>query len=272
MKVKSWNCTGLGPKLKLRFVREWLKDADLVCLQETLVDTSAVQFPGFSHFIRPATYSSGGKRRLPKGGLISLVSSQLLSAFSVTRVSDLEFDGLECLCLYFERLDASRSDLPASFLFFNFYVITQPAPFDYNAFFFALDAYCRAFDAPVVIGGDFNAHLKCRGTSVPNARDRDFREFAVRMEDSGFEFFPSGRDLERPTFLSGQGCTVIDYWFVRGWPVRGLACRILHLSGTGPWNSILCGHPLLAHLFVNVRRTGGISAIPRLLTFLIFLR
>ncbi len=216
MRVKSWNCSGLPPKIRQRWFRQWLDDADIVNLQETFIDTAAVQFSGFAHFVRPAIPVPRGKKGRPKGGLITLVSSQLMSAYSVTRVDDLVFDGLECLCLKFDRVDASRVELPSSFLVFNFYVISQPAQFDYNSFFFALEAFCLAFDAPVVISGDFNAHLVHRGTAVPNVRDRDFREFAVRAEDGGYAFFPNGADLNTPTFLSDQGCTVIDYFFVRG--------------------------------------------------------
>ncbi len=200
-------------------------------LQETFVDTAAVQFPGFMHFVRPATYGPGKKKGRPRGGLATLVSSQLLSAFSVSRLEDFVFEGLECLCVRLEKLDVAREDLPSSFVLLNFYVVSLPAQFDYNAFYFALESYCLALDSPVVIGGDFNAHLRSRGSSVPNMRDRDFREFAVRMEDGGFEFFPSGSDLDRPTFISDRGCTVIDYWFVKGVACSGF--RAVELTEKG---------------------------------------
>ncbi len=233
MRAKSWNCTGLAPRIKKRYFRNWLSDADVVLLQETFVDTAAVQFPGFQHFVRPAVHGPGKKKKQgrPRGGLATLISSQLLSAFSVSRLEDLVFDGLECLCLRLERLDVARADLPGSFVLLNFYVASPPVQFDYNAFYFALESYCLALDAPVVIGGDFNAHLRGAGNSVPNLRDRDFREFAVRMEDSGFAFFPSGGDLDKPTFFSDRGCTVIDYWFVQGVACKGY--RAVELTEKG---------------------------------------
>ncbi len=187
------------------------------------MDTAAVHFPGFAHFVRPARRANPGSKKKTRlcGGLLTLVSSQLLSAFSVSRIDDIVFDGLECLCLRFDRLSTARADLPSSFVLFNFYVVAQPAQFDFNAFFFVLEATCLALGTPAVICGDFNAHLTSKGSTLPNARDRDFREFAVRMDDGGFAFFPHGDDLDRPTFLSDRGCTVIDYFFVRGVPCSG---------------------------------------------------
>ncbi len=217
MIVKTWNCTGLAGKLKLRVFRNWLGGADIAAIQETFLTDNSLRVPGFQQFSRPATYGPGGKKYRGRGGLVTLVSSQLSSAFSVSRVEDLQFQGLECLCLKFDKIGA-RDDLPAEFIVLNVYVTAQPAPFDYGAFFFALEAYFMAFGCPVVVLGDFNAHLRVSPSSLPTARDRDFQEFVLRMGDTGFQHFPSGADLDIPTFISGQGCTVIDYLMVRGAP------------------------------------------------------
>jgi hypothetical protein len=228
MIVKTWNCTGLSSKVKHRYFRNWLRDADILALQETFVTGAAVQFPGFVHFLRPATYGSSKKKL--RGGIATLVSSQLASIFDITRIEDLEFEGLESVCLKFDR-KVDRSDLPSSFLVLNVYVVAQPAQFDYSAFYFALEAFFAAFDMPVILLGDFNAHLRVRHSQIPNARDRDFQEFMLRLGDGGFTHFPAGEDLRNPRFISDQGCTVIDYIAVRGAPCSGYALEDLTSKG-----------------------------------------
>jgi hypothetical protein len=84
-------------------------------IQETLISDAAVQFPDFVHFLRPATYGSGGKK-YPRGGLATLVSSQLTSAFSITRIEELEFEGLESLPLHFQK-NSDRPDFLLRLLF-----------------------------------------------------------------------------------------------------------------------------------------------------------
>ncbi len=229
MIVKTWNCTGLANKVKKRFFRKWLTDTDIASIQETLLPDGAAQFPGFVHFLRPASYGSGGKK-YPQGGLASLGSSQLTSTFNVSRTEELEFDGLECLSLHFQR-KGDRSDLPSDFLVLNVYIVTQPSSFDFDAFYFALEAFLSAFDCPVIILGDFNAHLRVRHSVLPNATDRDFQEFMLRAGDTGFSHFPSGADLDRPTFISDRECTVIDYVMIRGAPCSGFTLEDLTPKG-----------------------------------------
>jgi hypothetical protein len=88
-----------------------------------------------------------------------------------------------------------------------------------------------AFDLPIILMGDFNAHLRVRHSSVPNSSDRDFQEFMLRMGDGGFAHYPAGSDLDTPTFISDQGCTVIDYVVVRGAPCSGYALEDLTPKG-----------------------------------------
>ncbi len=221
MIVKTWNCTGLSNKIKLRAFRQWLHGSDIVSLQETFIASGAVQFPGYNHFLVPATYGAGGKKKL-RGGLATLVSAHLSSAFNISVIEGFEFEGLESLCLKFDRL-ADRVDLPVGFIVLNVYVAAQPAQFCYSAFYFALEAFLSSFDVPVLVMGDFNAHLRVKHTLLPNARDRDFQEFMLRMGDAGFAHFPAGVDLDRPTFISERGCTVIDYFVIRGAPCSGYA-------------------------------------------------
>jgi hypothetical protein len=181
-------------------------------------------------FVRLGT-AHGEKRYGARGGLFTLVSLQLLSAFTVLMVECFELDGLESLCWRFERVDENRRDLPCSFVVLNFYVVSQLVPSDFNALFFALEAFCSGFDSPVILSGDLNAHLVTCASTVPCAQDRDFREFAVRMEDAGFSFFPSGPALHKPTFISDRGCTVIDYVFIHG--VAGKGFGLDHLTEKG---------------------------------------
>jgi hypothetical protein len=53
----------------------------------------------------------------------------------------------------------------------------------------------------------------------------------VRMGDTGFSHFPSGPDLDLPTFISDRGCTVIDYVVIRGAPCSGYALEVLTPKG-----------------------------------------
>jgi hypothetical protein len=219
MILKSWNCTGLSPKLKERYFRSWLADADIAAIQETFITTNTVQVPGFISFVRPAVYGPEGKKSRGRGGLVTLVSAQLTAAYNVTRVDDCAFEGLECLILKFSRADPGRVDLPSSFLVFNAYLVSHPAAFDFEGFYFVLNSYLLAHDVPSIILGDFNSHLRVRKGVVPTPRDRDFQEFVARLAHDDFEFFPSSEsDLRRPTFISDTGCTVIDYIFVHGAP------------------------------------------------------
>ncbi len=166
------------------------------------------------------------------GGLVTLVSSQLLSIFRVLSIDSFEFEGLESQCILFERCDVSRDDLPAQFLILNCYVAAHPCPFAFDAFYSALEAFLLAHELPVVIVGDFNAHWKTASSRLPTPRDRDFREFVLWVEDAGFTFFPSSaRDLHQPTYLSSQGNTVINYIFVRGVPVSNFHCEQLTTFG-----------------------------------------
>jgi exonuclease III len=166
MIVKTWNCTRLGNKVKKGFFRRWLHDADITSLQETFVPDAAVQFPGFIHYLRPATY--GASKKKLRGGLATLVSSQLSSAFSIATVEDMEFEGLESICLRIERV-VDRCDLPCGFIVLNVYVVAQLAGFDYSTFYYALEAYLSAFDLPVIVMGDFNAHLRVGQNLLPTA-------------------------------------------------------------------------------------------------------
>ncbi len=74
-------------------------------------------------------------------------------------------------------------------------------------------------------------HLKIKPSTLPNARDRDFQEFVLRMGDTGFSHFPSGAELDLPTFISSRGCTVIDYVMIRGAPGSGYALEELTPMG-----------------------------------------
>jgi hypothetical protein len=218
MLVKTWNCTGLSSKLKSPLFRRWLQDTDIAALQETFLDTKALQISGFTPFISPAKPAPAGKKHRATGGLVTLVSSSLASLYNISRVDGVICDGLEGLCLLFERTSATRDDLPSAFLVFNCYVVAQPGLFDFSLFYFALEAFLLARDLPVVLLGDFNAHWKLSDSlRVPSPRDQDFRDFVLRLEDSGFLFYPSSAsDLRKPTFVSTQGCSIIDYIFVRG--------------------------------------------------------
>ncbi len=178
-------------KLKSAKFSRWLKDADIVDLQETFLDTSALQIAGFSLIIKCARPAPPGKRHRATGGLVTLILSQLSSSFRARPVDGFAFEGLESQCLLFERCDDSRSDLPHLFLFFNFYVVAQPAAYDFSGFYFALEAFLLAHHLPAILVGDFNAHWKVSERS---------------------------QVLKKPTFVSAKSCTIIDYIFVRGVP------------------------------------------------------
>ncbi len=232
MIIKTWNCTGLPSKVNTAKFRSWLADADIAGLQETFLDTCALQVSGFCPFIKTATPAPAGKNHRATGGLVTLVSSQLAAAYEIECVDPIEFDGFENLCIRFTRRDASRADLPHSFFIFNCYVLAQPAKFDFLGLFFALEAYLLALDAPVVLLGDFNAHWHLARGTLPNPRDRDFREFVVRLGDIGFAHYPSAKeDLRFPTFISAKGSTIIDYFFVRGVSSSGFGRE--HLTEKG---------------------------------------
>jgi hypothetical protein len=232
MRVKSWNCTGIASKLNTPKFSRWLLDADVAALQETFLDTSALQISGFSPFIKRAQPAPPGKHHRATGGLVTLVSSQLLSAFRVSSIEGIVFDGFECQFLLFERSNDGRSDLPASFLFLNCYVVSQPATFDFGGLYFALEAMFLAFDLPVVMVGDFNAHWKLPSSKLPSPRDRDFRDFVVHLEDACFSFYPSSpSDLRKPTYVFPKGSSVIDYMFIRGVPSSGFSCDEMTVFG-----------------------------------------
>ncbi len=221
MKIKSWNCTGIATKLNTVPFNRWLRDADIAALQETFLDTSALQVAGYVPFVKRATPPPPGKRHRATGGLVTLVSAQLVSTFSVKEVPIFDYQGFEWQCLRFERCDDKRVDLPSSFLILNCYVVSHPAAFDFNGLFFALEAYFLAHDVPVVMLGDFNAHWKLplAASRIPSPRDRDFRDFVINLGDSGFDFYPSSvKDLRKPTYISTQGNSIIDYVFVKGVP------------------------------------------------------
>ncbi len=223
MIVKTWNCTGLASKLNTAKFRAWLADAEIVGLQETFQDTAALQVSGFSTFVKPARPAPPGKNHRATGGLVTLVSSQLASVYKSSIAESVDFADFENLCVRFERCADERTDLPPVFTVLNCYVIAHPASFDFSGLFFALEAFFLALDGPVVILGDFNAHWKSSDIArFPSPRDRDFREFVLRLEDAGFSWCPSSlKDLRGPTFISPQGSSVIDYFFVRGAPVSG---------------------------------------------------
>jgi hypothetical protein len=69
--------------------------------------------------------------------------------------------------------------LPPAFVVINSYVVAQPASFDFSALFFALESYSIVADCPVIVLGDFNAHVRVPAGQIPNPRDRDFREFVL---------------------------------------------------------------------------------------------
>jgi hypothetical protein len=281
MRVKSWNCTGIASRIKSPPFRNWLSDADIVGLQETFLTSSALQISGFTPFVKPARYPPSGKKHRALGGLVTLVSSQLGSSFRTSEVQCLNFDGFENQCVRFDRCDENREDLPSVFFVLNCYVVSQPTPFDFSGLFFALDAYLAALDAPVVILGDFNAHWRFSDVGrVPNARDREFRDFVLHMGDTGFSFFPStSQDLRYPTFISSKSSTVIDYFFVRGVAASGFGRRgltvfghqALHLDLSWPSAPLTELRPRTSYrkhfrspppasFFTSIRETGSLSS------------
>jgi hypothetical protein len=137
-------------------------------------------------------------------------------------MSDFSFPEIEMLCTRFTRVDSSRLDLPPSFVLLNVYVASPPRTVDFTAFSFALEAFTLALDVPLVVVGDFNAHLRVVRGGIPSVRDREFQDFMSHMDRRGFAFYPgSPEELARPTFISDQGCTVIDYLLVTGVPSSG---------------------------------------------------
>ncbi len=221
MLVKSWNCTGLQPKLRTQYFRRWLADADIACLQETFV--TSVRVGGFQVFVKPARTAPANQQRRPIGGLATLISSQLGAAFKFDLCDAFDYEGVESLCVRFTKIDACRDDLPSVFYVFNLYVVAQPPAFDFNGFYVALDCFLNLHECPVVLAGDFNAHLHPLSfTALPNARDRDFREFVARLDGGGVQIHPfTDQEVRKPTFISKKGCTVIDYVMVRGAPCSG---------------------------------------------------
>ncbi len=101
MIIKTWNCTGLGPKLKTSYFRRWLADAEVVALQETFLDIFALQVAGFAPFVKPARPAPAGKNHRPLGGLITLLTSQLAASFSAKIVDGIDIAGFENLCVRF---------------------------------------------------------------------------------------------------------------------------------------------------------------------------
>ncbi len=192
-----------------------------------------MQIGGFTPFIKPARPPPAGKSHRALGGLATLVSSQLASTFCASEHPGLDYAGFENLLVRFARCDDSRDDLAPVFYVLNCYVVAKPAEFDFNGLFFALDGFLVALDAPVVVLGDFNAHWRLSDLGrLPNARDRDFREFVLRMGDTGFSFYPSAPgDLRYPTYISPLSATVIDYFFVRGVEASGFGRRSMSAFG-----------------------------------------
>ncbi len=280
MKVKSWNCTGIASRIKSPSFRNWLSDADVVGLQETFLTSTALQVSGFTPFVKPARYPPSGKKHRALGGLVTLVSSQLASSFRAAVSPSLDFDGFENLCVHFTRCDDERSDLPPEFYVLNVYVVAQPAQFEFSNLFFALEAFLAALDAPVVILGDFNAHWRFSDVGrLPNARDREFRDFVLHMGDTGFSFFPSApQDLRWPTYISSTSATIIDYFFVRGVAASGFGRRgmtvfghqALHLDLSWPSSPLTELRPRTSYrrhfrsdppdsFFSNLRGSGSLS-------------
>jgi hypothetical protein len=230
MILKSWNITGLPSKINSASFRNWVRDADVITLQETFLDSTALQVAGFVPVISCAKPAPAGKNHRATGGLVTLISSQVASVFRSSVVDLFEFEGFEGQCILFERCDKGRTDLPAQFLVINCYIVAHPAPFHFSGFFFAPDAFLLAFEIHTILAGDFNAHWKA--ACLPTARDRDFRDFVIRLEDSGYAFHPSSpRDLRSPTFVSGQGCSIIDYIFVKGVPASGYRHEVQTVFG-----------------------------------------
>jgi hypothetical protein len=204
-----------------------------VGLQETFQVTTALQVAGFSPFVKPARPAPQGKKHRAIGGLATLVSAQLSSLYSVTVVDDFDLEGFENLCLKFESRGDAKPGLPDSFTMINCYVVAHPAAFDFSGLFFALEAFILSSGGPVVLLGDLNAHWKLSDIArYPSARDRDLREFVMRMEDAGFAWCPSSLgDLRGPTYISPQSSSVIDYFFMRGVPISGYAWEDLFVYG-----------------------------------------
>ncbi len=233
MKLKSWNCTGISSKLNTPRFCQLLSDADIVGLQETFLPSTGLQVGGFTPFVKPARPPPTGKSHCALGGLATLVSSQLAASFNASEHPGRDFAGFENILVQLVRCDNSRDDLPHVFYVLNCYVIAQPAEFDYNGLVFALDSFLAALDAPVIVLGDFNAHWRMSDLGkLPNARDRDFREFVLRMGDAGFSFHPSlPGDLRFPTYISSKSATVIDYFFVCGVVASGFGRRSMTAFG-----------------------------------------
>ncbi len=245
MQVGSWNCTGCDFRSS-RF-RTWLSPLHLAAVQETFKTSPQLSVPGFQTFVSPAsrkplpTGSTGSLRGRAKGGLASFVSTQLSAFYNVDRVA-LEVEHVESLVLHFTRKSSAPVDdsAPTAFLFANCYVRPLPDAVDFELLFAEVDALGARFDCPLLIAGDFNAHLPHPRvpTLHPTPRDVSFYDFVTRLESVGFTYGP-GPENARPTFLGGNSGTFIDFVFARGVNFDPVLVSTLTVTGHRALTSIL---------------------------------
>jgi hypothetical protein len=101
MILKAWYCTGLASKLNTPSFTRWLQDAEVVALQETFLDSCALHVAGFGPYVTCAKPAPAGKHHRATGGLVTLVSAQLASAFRVSSLDSVVFEGFENQCILF---------------------------------------------------------------------------------------------------------------------------------------------------------------------------
>jgi exonuclease III len=106
LRLATWNVGGLRKRCRNKNFNQFVRDFDVVAVQETLAlaSTRKISVPGFQVFKRDAIKPVKGR---PIGGLAFFVSFAVLNSFSV-EVESLDDCPVECLALRFTRLPSAQ--------------------------------------------------------------------------------------------------------------------------------------------------------------------
>ncbi len=220
MKLGSWNCEGAD--FRSRRFRSWLSSFSLAGVQETFKTDPRLIVPGFMTFVSPASrrplaVPSATQPGRARGGLATFVATNVCAFYDVEPVT-FDVEQVESLVLLFTRKVSAPCDssAPHSFIFGNFYVRPRPEDVDFDVLYTELAALQLRFSCPLILAGDFNAHLpSSAGCALPTSRDADFNEFFLRMTSDGYSTLPSSAN-KFATFVSSRSSSVIDYFFLSG--------------------------------------------------------
>ncbi len=228
MLTGSWNCKGCDFRSSKFW--QWVNPLQLAAVQETFKTDPKLTVPGFQTFTAPASrlpLSTGSSsdatattRGRAKGSLASFIATNVAAFYDVSRV-DAAVTNVELLVLSLVRKSTAppESSAPFAFLFVNCYVRPLPDLVDFDDLFATFDALRAQFDCPVIIAGDFNAHLPHPAAQrLPSPRDVCFYDFVTRLESVGFSY----------AFYSSRECLTIQCRCPRLQSLAIARCRVFY--------------------------------------------